>query len=127
MTRREKLEALKFELAFLDQGGYGRSPHTPHLPRRLFMDSPTCLNFDDGSRPHPCNECLLMDYVPESKQQQSVPCHHIPLDAKGATIESSFDYSNELVTQDLLRNWLVKTIRELEQEEASAVKTSKTA
>ena len=120
MTRKEKLEALRFELSFLDQGGYGRSPHTPHLPRPLFVDSPTCLNFDEPERKHPCSECLLIDYVPKDKYQEAVPCHHIPLNTSGQTIDSTFDYGNELVTQDLLRNWLVRAIAQLEQEEQAA-------
>jgi len=120
MTRKEKLEALRFELTFLDQGGYGRSPHTPHLPRSLFVDSPTCLNFDEPQRQHPCSECLLIDYVPKDKDGEAVPCHHIPLNAAGQTIDSTFDYGNELVTQDLLRSWLVKTIEQLEREEKAA-------
>lgn len=120
MTRKEKLEALRFELSFLDEGGYGRSPQTPHLPRSLFVDSPTCLNFDEAQRQHPCSECLLIDYVPKDKFQEAVPCHHIPLNATGQTIDSTFDYGNELVTQDLLRNWLIRAIAQLEQEEKAA-------
>ena len=125
MTRKEKLEALRFELSFLNDGGYGRSPQTPHLPRSLFVDSPTCLNFNDAERPHPCGECLLIEFVPKDKQGESVPCHHIPLNARGQTIDTTFDYGNELVTQDLLRDWLVKAIAQLEQEER-AEKTTKT-
>ncbi len=29
----EVLELLRFELQFLEDGGYGRSPHTPTRPR----------------------------------------------------------------------------------------------
>lgn len=123
MTRKEKLEALRFELSFLNDGGYGRSPQTPHLPRSLFVDSPTCLNFNDAARPHPCGECLLIEFVPKEKQGESVPCHHIPLNARGQTIDTTFDYGNELVTQDLLRDWLVKAIAQLEQEERAETGT----
>ncbi len=45
--KRDILEALKFELAFLDQGGYGRSVRTPKTPTRSFQDSLTCLNFSE--------------------------------------------------------------------------------
>ena len=39
------LELLKFELKFLEDGGYGRSPKTPWQPTYIFEDSPSCLNF----------------------------------------------------------------------------------
>jgi hypothetical protein len=48
---RALLEMLKFELRFLEEGGYGRSPRTPWKPTRTFQDSPSCLNFDDPARP----------------------------------------------------------------------------
>lgn len=62
--KRGILEALKLELAFLEQGGYGRSVRTPQTPTRSFQDSLTCLNF--GEPPHPCNECCLADFVPRT-------------------------------------------------------------
>ncbi len=84
--KRELLEKLKFELAFVEDGGYGRSVRTPHKPTSPFQDSLTCLNFGDPSRPHPCAECILMQYVPESRKGEDVPCHHIPLDQESRTI-----------------------------------------
>jgi len=36
---RDLLEVLKFELKFLEQGGYGRSPRTPWRPQYIFEDS----------------------------------------------------------------------------------------
>src|ERR1035438_6948549 len=75
--KRELLEKLKFELAFVEYVGYGRSVRTPHKPTSPFQDSLTCLNFGDPSRPHPCAECILMQYVPASRKGEDVPCHHI--------------------------------------------------
>ena len=45
--KRDILEVLKFELNFLEQGGYGRSVRTPWKPTSLFQDSVTCMNFND--------------------------------------------------------------------------------
>ncbi|PYX25875.1 MAG: hypothetical protein DMG82_03635 [Acidobacteria bacterium] len=59
--KRDVLEVLKFELSFLEQGGYGRSVRTPWKATSVFQDSPSCLNFNDSARPHACNECLLTD------------------------------------------------------------------
>ena len=78
-------EVLQFELDFLEQGGYGRSVRRPWQPKVMFMDSPTCLNFNDPERPHACTGCVLMDFVPEGARSERVPCHHIPLTASGET------------------------------------------
>jgi hypothetical protein len=50
---RDLLELLTFELKLLEDGGYGRSPHTPWRRLLVFEDSLTCLNFADPVRPHP--------------------------------------------------------------------------
>src|SRR5262245_44468952 len=47
--KRELLTKLKFELDFIEDGGYGRSVRTPHKPTSVFQDSLTCLNFGDPS------------------------------------------------------------------------------
>jgi len=112
------LEALKFELAFLEQGGYGRSVRTPKTPTRIFQDSLSCLNFWEPTRPHPCSECFLTDFVPQKAQQEDVPCHHIPLTAKGDTVDTLQD--DQLRLEDALRSWLRATIQRLEQERAAA-------
>src|SRR5438309_874303 len=36
--KRDILEVLKFELSFLEQGGYGRSVRTPWKPTSVFQD-----------------------------------------------------------------------------------------
>ena len=41
---REVLELLKFELKFLEDGGYGRSPRTPWRPPFILEDSPNLMN-----------------------------------------------------------------------------------
>jgi hypothetical protein len=109
--KRELLEKLKFELAFVSDGGYGRSVRTPHQATSLFRDSLTCLNFGDPSRPHPCAECVLMHYVPESRKGEDVPCHHIRLDGKGGTI-ATLDSSD---SDEILKRWLGCEIDRLEK------------
>ena len=117
--KRDVLEVLKFELAFLEQGGYGRSVRAPQIPTSIFQDSPSCLNFNDASeRPHPCTECLLTDFVPREARGESVPCHHIKVGARGETIEELA--GNQIATEDALRNWLRAAIARLEKERAQA-------
>ena len=110
--KRELMEKLKFELAFVEDGGYGRSVRTPRQSTSAFQDSPTCLNFGDPARAHPCAECILMRYVPESCQGEDVPCHHIPLDPKSGTI-ATLDAAE---AQEALKGWLRHEIGKLEGE-----------
>jgi len=116
--QRDILDALKFELAFLEQGGYGRSVRTPKTPTKIFQDSLSCINFCEPTRPHPCNECFLTDFVPGDAQRQDVPCHHIPLNAEGETVDTL--RGNQLKLEEALEAWLRATIHRIEQERAAA-------
>src|SRR5438128_11503652 len=60
---RDVLELLKMELDFIEKGGYGRSVRTPWLPKSVFQDSISCLNYDYTHHAHPCAECRLFDFV----------------------------------------------------------------
>jgi hypothetical protein len=115
---RDLLEVLKFELSFLEHGGYGRSVRTPWKPTSIFEDSLTCLNFDDPGHTHPCAECLLFAFVPEESRNETVPCHHIPLNQKGDTLASLDKGYNQLELEENLKNWLRETIQRLEREPA---------
>src|SRR5579872_3734305 len=86
---RDLLEVLKFELDFLEQGGYGRLPRESWRARFVFEDSPTCMNFN--SKDHePCSECLLIQFVPENARKEQTPCIHIPLSSSGETLDSLY-------------------------------------
>ena len=111
----ELLEYLKFELKFLEDGGYGRSPHTPWRPSLVFEDSPSCLNFNDPARPHPCNQCKLMEFVPEERHQEIVPCRHIPLSESGQTVDYYYQYGTHVELEEALGKWLREQIRKIEQ------------
>jgi hypothetical protein len=116
-------EVLQFELDFLEQGGYGRSVHAPRLPKILFRDSPSCLNFDDELRTHPCSACVLMNYVPEEEKNTLIPCHHIPLNEKGETVCSLFDQRDERKAQDAVAEWLRKELARLRAERPASEPT----
>src|SRR5262250_3338975 len=92
---RELIDLLRFELSFLEDGGYGRPVKTPRQPTIPFRDSPTCLNFSLPDRPHPCGECQLTRFVPADRMGEAVPCHHIVLSEKGETIESLCDSASQ--------------------------------
>lgn len=116
----DTLEVLRFELKFLEDGGYGRSPRTPWRAPLIFEDSPSCLNFDDSARPHPCKECLLMQFVPKEQQGQGVPCRFIPLTEHGETIEHFYSSGTQIEIEEALKSWLRNRIKEMETETATA-------
>ena len=118
--KRDVLEVLKFELEFLQQGGYGRSVRTPWKATSVFQDSTSCLNFNDPARPHPCNECLLTDFVPREAREESIPCHFIPLNQQGETVDSLERHAHqlEMEMEEALKYWLRSTIARLERERA---------
>ncbi len=109
----ELVQMLKDELAFVEQGGYGRSVWTPWKPTHIFRDSPSCLNFNDEQRPHPCTECALMDFVPPEHREEDMPCHFIPLDAAGRTV-AGFGNRTQQELEEQVAEWLRATIRRLE-------------
>jgi hypothetical protein len=115
---RDPLEVLKSELEFLEKGGYGRSVKTPWQPTSIFQDSPSCLNLGDPERTHPCNECLLIDFVPSEDRNEDVPCHHIPLNTKGETIDEIEWKEDQARLEETVKNWLRSKIAQLEQNSA---------
>jgi len=113
---RDILDILRFELKFLDDNGYVHSPHAPWRAPYIFEDSPSCLNFGDSSRPHPCSECLLTQFVPAEQRAQDVPCRFIPLDDKGRTVDTFYRTGTQKEMIEAVHNWLCREIRRIETE-----------
>jgi hypothetical protein len=116
---RNLLDVLKFELQFLEQGGYGRLPRESWRARLIFEDSPTCMNFNSKD-PEPCSECLLMQSVPENARTEQTPCIHIPLSPGGQTLESLYRTGTQQEIEESLGAWLRATIGRLETEKMKA-------
>lgn len=116
---RDLLEVLKFELRFLEKGGYAISPQTPWRPRLLFEDSPACMNYDAKDNPAPCTECVLVQLVPPRSRAEKVPCRHIPLNEDGETVDSLYRTGTPQELEEAYENWLRATIERLEEERAS--------
>jgi hypothetical protein len=112
---RNLLDVLKFELEFLNKGGYGRSPRSGWHQPLIFEDSPTCMNYDSKDNPAPCEQCLLMRFVPQESRGEKVPCRHIPLNALGETIDYFYRSGTEAELEDALRGWLEKMIDGIER------------
>lgn len=113
---RDILEVLKDELTFIEQGGYGRSVRTPWQARSAFQDSLTCINYADPNHTHPCHECHLLDFVSPEHQSDEVPCHFIPLNETGETIETLELEDNEAKLERKVKDWLRARIRQIEEE-----------
>jgi hypothetical protein len=111
---RDILELLKSELSFIEEGGYGRSVRTPWLPKSVFQDSLSCLNYGYPYRAHPCTECHLLDFVAPENRSQSVPCHSISLNEAGNTIEELETEGNEAKMQRAVKSWLRGKISQIE-------------
>jgi hypothetical protein len=109
---RDVLELLKSELDFIEKGGYGRSVRTPWQATSPFRDSLTCVNYALPEKAHPCSECHLIDFVPADKRSEELPCHAIPLNAAGDTVESLED--NQTKLEESLKEWMRAKINELE-------------
>ena len=113
---RDILELLKEELDFIDKGGYGRSVRTPWQPKSAFQDSLTCINYGYPYRAHPCNEYHLLDFVPAEGKAAQVPCHLIPLNDLGLTLEDLEGEDNQPKLEATVRQWLKTRIVEIEKE-----------
>lgn len=113
---RDILDVLRFELSFLQDGGYGRSPRTPWRAPAVFEDSPSCPNFCDPAHSHPCESCLLEQFVPDGQKKESVPCRFIPVTKDGKTIEDLYRTGSQSEMEEALATWLREQIEHIERE-----------
>jgi hypothetical protein len=116
---RDILEILQEELDFIEKGGYGRSVRTPWLEKSIFQDSLSCLNYGYPYRAHPCNECNLIDLVAPESQTAPIPCHCIPLNEAGETIEDLESADDQQRLEKTLKRWLGTKIADIELQRAS--------
>jgi hypothetical protein len=113
---RDILDILKFELSFLEDGGYGRSPRSPWRAPAIFEDSPICPNFCDPARPHACETCLLEQFVPGEQKSENSPCRFIQLTKDGQTVEDLYRTGSQAEMETALAEWLRAQIVRIELE-----------
>jgi len=118
----ELLRALKEQLAFFENAGYGRSFRSSWRPTLLIRDSPLCLNAV-AREARPCRECILSPMVRPEKQNLLLPCYHIPLNAAGETIATLYASGTQEKLDKTFHDWLWTTIQKMEEREATAMKT----
>ena len=120
---RDTLEVLRMELDFLESGGYGRPVRTPRKPTSVFQDSLSCVNYGYPYRAHSCEECLLDDFVPAQMRGETIPCHHIPLNERGETVEDLELKDNQSLMEKTVKEWLRARIKEIEAGRAAICPT----
>jgi hypothetical protein len=113
---RDLLDVLKAELAFLEKGGYGRSPRESWRQPLIFEDSPSCMNYDSKERAEPCSSCVLFELVPPQFRGNRIPCRHIPLNAEGETLDSLCRCAQQFEVEEVFGNWLRTTTATIESE-----------
>jgi hypothetical protein len=119
---RDILELLKEELDFIENGGYGRSVRTPWHSKSTFQDSLSCINYGYPYRAHPCAECHLLDFVTPEHRNEEIPCHFIPLNTDGETIEDLELQENQAKLEREVARWLRERIKQIEEERANTGK-----
>lgn len=77
-----------------------------------FEDSDICFRSPFFS----CNSsrCPLMRFVPKEFRSEVAPCRHIPLNAKGESLEILYSTRTTLEIDSAVRTWLSSTIETLE-------------
>jgi hypothetical protein len=110
----EIIETLRYELNYLEQGGYDHKVTGEGLPSP-FRTGFSCLNFGDPLRRHACHECTLYQFVPEKARTEDVPCHGIELEP-GVSIGRLLASGDRKQLVDLLERWLREMIARLEKE-----------
>ena len=123
----EMLRIFQTELRFLEDGGYGRSPRTPWRASAVFEDSPTCLNFNDNDRPHPCSECSLIQFVPPQFREESAPCRFIPLTEAGQTVDDFYRSATQIELEEALACWLRKQIAQMAKQQTTSERLDRVA
>jgi len=104
--RREIIGLLRLEIENIRQRGFG-----PY-----FRDSVLCINAGKTLHADPCDQCLLLEFVPEEARKEPVPCYHIPLNAAGETVASLHGQPAAKQLEAAVLGWMEATASRLEKE-----------
>ncbi|MEW5974777.1 MAG: hypothetical protein AB1898_03110 [Acidobacteriota bacterium] len=117
-NKRDIISLLEIELGIIEDGGYGRSPRSPQKPKSMFQYSVSCINhwIDPNHPPDTCEGCILLDFVPPSHKDREAPCHFIPLNEVGETVDSLEQAGDQQRLEQVVADWLRTTLRRLKAE-----------
>jgi hypothetical protein len=110
---RDILQVLRFELNYLEQGGFDRDRALLGT-ESPFQGTFACINFGDPLRTHACRECLLYQFVPDERKTEEFPCHYIRLSDSGETVAQLIEKNDPRRLVEALEHWLRATIARLE-------------
>jgi hypothetical protein len=57
-----------------------------------------------------------MQFVPEDRRKEKVPCRHIEVNGSGRTIETLYRTATQEEIEAAVKSWLEETIQRLERE-----------
>jgi hypothetical protein len=118
-NKADLIRLLEAELDLIEGGGYGLRAGHPPEERPMFSDSLACINHwlvpghDKGCE----QDCALMQWVPERNKQEELPCHFIPLNSAGQTVQSFA--GNQALLEEAVKKWLRDQIRQLRSGDAT--------
>lgn len=116
--RSDKIRLLEAELELIEGGGCGLPAGEPMAERPMFYHSLVCINHwqvpGHGDECH--DNCVLLDAVPEGHRDEKLPCHFIPLNSAGDTVQALEQGGDRERTQDEVKKWLRATIASLKAE-----------
>jgi hypothetical protein len=55
-----------------------------------------------------------MQFVPAEDRAEGIPCHHIPLNGTGETLDGLYRYGNAREIEEAVGDWLQATIDQVE-------------
>lgn len=113
--RKQVLDMLRLEESVVSAKGLRAGPRIGKRYFEPFKDSMTCLNFSHEC-PEPCDECWLMEFVPEDFHDKALPCHQIPMNDKGETVVMLKARGDLPRLEQTVLAWLRNKIAEVEQE-----------
>ena len=115
------IRLLEAELDLIEAGGYAPPAGRPGEERPIFDRSLVCINhWEVSGHEADCHDnCILLDAVPEAHRQERLPCHHIPLNDAGETVQSIESAEGRERAQEEVKRWLRTTIERLKREGGS--------
>ncbi len=113
--RAELIRLLEAELDYIEGGGYGSPAGQPSTERPIFYHSPACINhwLVPDHRPECHDDCILLDAVPDRHKEEALPCHFIPLNDTGETVNSLERGADREQVEEAVKAWLRTTIGKL--------------
>lgn len=113
-NNQQLLEFLTSELKCIETGNYGYFQPQPWRARLAFEDSPCCPNYANRDGRVSCDQCTLIDFVPQDRRNEKAPCRFIPLNANGETIDSLYRCGTQQELETALAQWLRRSIHQIE-------------